>query len=470
MGLRARFVIALPFVLLAVPTLFAQSPHSDNAHNTGTNGSWINQYREPASRLIGEAMGSTFAWQRLSVLTDTIGHRLSGSPALERAVQWAVDEMKRDGLENVHTERVMVPKWVRGAESAEMVEPVRHPIVMLGLGDSIGTPPDGVQGEVLALHSFEELDSKASLVRGKIVFFNVPFTAYGETVRFRSGGPSRAARYGAVAMLIRSVGPDGLRTPHTGALQYSTDAPKIPAAAITTEDADRIQRMTDRGNRVVVRLTMEAHFEPDAESANVIGELRGRERPEEIVVVSGHLDSWDVGAGASDDGGGCIVTWEALRIMKKLNLRPRRTVRVVLWSNEENGGRGGLAYRDQHRAELSKHVMMLESDGGVFRPLGFGFTGNEAGRQTVRTIASLLTGIAADQINGGGGGADIGPSVTEGRIPAMSLDVDGSKYFLIHHTPADTIDKIDPVEMAKCAAAVAVMAYVIADLPQRLGQ
>ena len=468
---RARFVIALPFVLLALTNVLAQSPHTDNARATGTNGSqWIHQYREPASRLIGEAMGSTFAWQRLAVLTDGIGNRLSGSPALERAIEWAAEEMKRDGLENVHTERVLVPKWVRGTESAEMVEPVRHPIVMLGLGDSIGTPPEGVQAEVLAFHSFEELDSKASLVRGKIVFFNVPFTAYGETVRFRSGGPSRAARYGAVAMLIRSVGPEGLRTPHTGALQYSPDAPKIPAAAITTEDADRIQRMTDRGNHVVVRLKMEAHFEPDAESANVIAELRGRERPDEVVVVSGHLDSWDVGAGASDDGGGCIVTWEALRIMKKLNLRPRRTVRVVLWTNEENGGRGGLAYRDQHRAELPKHVMMLESDGGVFRPLGFGFTGNETGRQTVKTIASLLSGIAADQINGGGGGADIGPSVTEGRIPAMSLDVDGSKYFLIHHTPADTIDKIDPVEMAKCAAAVAVMAYVVADLPQRLGQ
>jgi carboxypeptidase Q len=468
---RSRFVIALPFVVLAVTTGLAQSPHSDNAHAAGTNGSqWINQYREPASRLIGEAMGSTFAWQRLAVLTDTIGNRLSGSAALEHAIQWAVEEMKRDGLENVHTERVMVPKWVRGTESAEMVEPARHPIVMLGLGDSVGTSQEGVQAEVVTFHSFEELDTKASLVRGKIVFFNVPFTAYGETVRFRSGGPSRAARYGAVAMLIRAVGPEGLRTPHTGALQYSPDAPKIPAAAITAEDADRIQRMTDRGSRVVVRLKMEAHFEPDAESANVIGELRGRERPEEIVVVSGHLDSWDVGAGASDDGGGCIVTWEALRIMKKLNLRPRRTVRVVLWTNEENGGRGGLAYRDQHRAELPRHVMMLESDGGVFRPLGFGFTGNETARQTVKTIASLLSGIAADQINAGGGGADIGPSVTEGRIPAMSLDVDGSKYFLIHHTPADTIDKIDAVEMAKCAAAVAVMAYVVADLPQRLGQ
>jgi len=471
MGQRAQLVVALPFLVLTATTVRAQAPHSDNAHATGTNGSsWIAQYREPAARLIGEAMSSTFAWQRLAWLTDTIGNRLSGTPALERAIQWAADEMKRDGLENVHTERVMVPKWVRGAESAEIVEPALHPLVMLGLGDSVGTPADGVQADVLALHSFEELDSKASQVRGKIVFFNVAFTTYGETVRFRSSGPSRVARYGASAMLIRSVGLDGLRTPHTGALQYAPDAPKIPAAAIASEDADRLQRMVDRGGRVVVRLKMEAHFEPDAESANVIGELRGREKPDEIVVVSGHLDSWDVGTGASDDGGGCIVTWEALRIMKKLNMRPRRTVRVVLWTNEENGGRGGLAYRDQHRGELGRHVMMLESDGGVFRPLGFGFTGNEPARQTVKAIATLLDGIAADQINPGGGGADIGPSVTEAHIPAMSLDVDGSKYFLIHHTPADTIDKIDSVEMAKCAAAVAVMAYVVADLSQRLGQ
>jgi carboxypeptidase Q len=273
-----------------------------------------------------------------------------------------------------------------------------------------------------------------------------------------------------VAMLIRAVGPDGLRTPHTGALQYATDAPRIPAAAITSEDADRIQRMADRGSRVVVHLTMDAHFEADAESANVVGEIRGREKPEEVVVVGGHLDSWDVGAGATDDGGGCVVTWEALRLMKKLNLRPRRTVRVVLFTNEENGGRGGLAYRDAHRGELEKHVMMLESDGGVFRPLGFGFTGNDAARQTVKTIATLLSGIAADQISGGGGGADIGPSVQESHTASMSLEVEGGKYFLIHHTPADTIDKIDPVEMAKCAAAVAVMSYVIADLPRRLGE
>ncbi|PYQ97670.1 MAG: carboxypeptidase [Acidobacteria bacterium] len=469
---RVGFRLAVSFLTLAVTApaahVRAQASHPSTSVSRP---SWLDSYREPAARLIGEAVGSTFAWDRLSILTDSIGNRLSGTPALDRAVQWAVAEMTRDGLENVHTERVMVPKWVRGSESAEILEPARHPLVMLGLGDSVGTSSaggDGVQGEILVVRSFEELDAKAAAARGRIVFFNAHFTNYGETVRFRSAGPSRAARHGAIGMLVRAVGPGGLRTPHTGALQYSSDAPKIPAAAITTEDADRLQRMADRGSRIVVRLKMDAHFEPDVESANVVGEIRGRDRPGEIVVVSGHLDSWDVGAGATDDGGGCVVTWEALRIMKKLNLRPRRTVRVVLWTNEENGGRGGLAYRDQHRAELSKHVLMLESDGGVFRPLGFGFTGSDAARETVKAIASLLAGIAADQVIAGGGGADIGPSVQEGHLPAMSLEVDGSRYFLIHHTPADTIDKIDPVEMAKCAAAVAVMAYVVADLPQRL--
>ena len=462
---RVGFLYAFPLVVLA-----ATAPHAQTRQAPPAKPAWLEAYRDPASRLIGEAVSSTFAWDRLAVLTDSIGNRLSGTPALDHAIAWAVTEMNKDGLENVHTEKVMVPKWVRGTESAEIVEPARHSMVMLGLGDSVGTTGDGIQAEVLVVRSFEELDAKAAAAKGRIVLFNVPYTNYGETVRFRATGSSRASRLGAVAMLIRAVGPAGLRTPHTGALQYSADAKKIPAAAISSEDADRLQRMADRGGKVVVRLKMDAHVDADVESANVVGEIRGRERPDEIVVVSGHLDSWDIGAGATDDGGGCVVTWEALRIMKKLNLRPRRTVRVVLWTNEENGGRGGLAYRDRHRAELAKHVMMLESDGGVFRPLGFGFTGSEAGRETVKAIATLLAGIAADQISPGGGGADIGPSMTEARVPGMSLEVDGAKYFLIHHTPADTIDKIDPVEMAKCAAAVAVMAYVVADLPQRLGE
>src|SRR6185436_5196340 len=379
---------------------------------------WLDPYREPAARLIGEATGDTFAWRRLAALTDSVGHRWSGSPQLERAIEWAVAEMKRDGLENVHTEKVMVPHWVRGNESAEMVEAARHPMVMLGLGGSVGTRPEGVQAEVLTVHSFNELEAAGQKARGKIVFFNVPYTAYEETVTYRSDGPARAARLGAVASLVRSVGPPGLRTPHTGSLQYTPEAPQIPAAAITTEDADRLQRIADRGTRIVVRLKMEAHTEADAQSANVVGELRGREKPNEFVVVGGHLDSWDVGTGATDDGGGCVVTWEALRLMKKLNLRPRRTVRVVLWTNEENGTRGAIAYRDRHRAELANHVMMMESDNGVFRPPGFGFSGSEAARQKVRAIATLLRGIAADAILAGGGGADINPSIREARIPS----------------------------------------------------
>jgi len=433
-------------------------------------GDWLAAYREPSVRLIAEATSDAFAWRRLATLTDAIGHRLSGSAELDRAIQWAVAEMTRDGLENVHTEKVMVPTWVRGSESADIVSPAHQSIAMLGLGGSIATPPTGLEADLLVVSSFEDLDVHASQARNRIVFFNVPFTSYNETSRYRWEGASRAARHGAVAALVRSIGPNGLRLPHTGVLQYAPDVTRIPAAAIASEDADRIQRMVDRGDRVVVRLKMEANVLADAESANVVAELRGRERPDEIVVVGGHLDSWDVGDGASDDGGGCVVTWEALRLMKRLNLRPRRTVRLVLWTNEENGGRGGRAYREQHRRELPHHVMMLESDTGVFRPRGFGFAGSDRARRTVATIATLLGGISASEIGPGGDGADISPSVSEAHIPALSLEVDSSRYFLIHHTQADTVDKIDAADMARCAAAVAVMAYVVADLPQRLGE
>jgi carboxypeptidase Q len=456
----------LKFVARALLLVLAFLPSSAAADSTPA---WLDAYRPRAARLIAEATRDDFAWQRLAVLTDTVGHRLSGSPQLDRAIAWAVAELKRDGLENVHTEKVMVPKWVRGSESAEIVEPARRPLAMLGLGGSVATPREGIEAGVLVVHGFEELEAHAAHAKGRIVLLNVAFTTYGETVRYRVRGASRAARHGAVAVLVRSIGPDGLRLPHTGELAYEPGAPRIPAAAISSEDADALDRMTARGDRVTVRLRMEAHFEPDAESANVVAEIRGRERPEEIVVVSAHLDSWDVGAGATDDGGGCVVAWEALRLMKKLNLRPRRTVRLVLWTNEENGGRGGYAYRDRHRAELASHVAMIESDNGVFRPIGFGFSGSDAARQTVMAIASLLSDLPASSVVAGGDGADIAPSLQEAHIPGLSLEVDSSTYFAIHHTQADTVDKIDPAEMAKCAAAMTVMAYVLADMPQRLG-
>jgi carboxypeptidase Q len=338
---------------------------------------------------------------------------------------------------------------------------------MLGLGNSVGTPADGIEAELLIVRNYQELDAAGERVKGKIVLFNVPFTTYGETVPFRSAGPSRAAALGAVAALVRAVGPPGLRTPHTGALNYAAGVPRIPAAAVTTEDTDRLQRMIDRGNTIRLRLKMEAQFLPDADSFNVVGEIRGREKPDEVIVVGGHFDSWDVGTGSTDDGGGCVVTWEALRLMKKLNIRPRRTIRVVLWTNEENGLRGGNAYRDRYRDQLLNHVLMLESDSGVFRPTGFGFTGSDTARQAVRDIATLLKGIRADRIGATGGGADIGPSVEAGKVPSMSLEVDGN-YFLLHHTPADTVDKIEPMDMSRASGAIAVMTYVIAEMPERL--
>lgn len=429
--------------------------------------SWLDPHREAASRLLGEALSSRFAWERLAELGDTFGHRLSGSDALEDAIDWAVESMQRDGLEHVRKEPVKVPHWVRGEESLEIVSPRRHVVVMLGLGNSVGTPPGGIEAELLVVRSFEELTAAGERVKGRIVLFNVPFTTYGDTVRYRATGPSRAAALGAVAALVRSVGPAGLRTPHTGALTYDPASPKIPAAAVTTEDADRLQRMTDRGATLRLRLRMGARMLPDADSYNVVGEIRGRERPDEVIVLGGHFDSWDIGTGSTDDGGGCIVTWEALRLMKKLNLRPRRTVRVVLWTNEENGLRGGTTYRDRYREQLGNHVLMLESDSGVFRPTGFGFSGSNAARARVRDIATLLRGIQADRIGPSGGGADIGPSVEAGSIPAMSLEVDGN-YFLLHHTPADTVDKIDPMDMARASGAIAVMAYVVAEMPERL--
>jgi carboxypeptidase Q len=340
---------------------------------------------------------------------------------------------------------------------------------MLGLGNSVGTSMNGVIADVVVVGSFDELDAKAAQVKDRIVLFNVPFTNYGQTVQYRTTGPSRAARHGAVAALVRSVGPVGLRTPHTGSTNYADDAPKIPAAAIPVEDAERFQRLQDRGVRIRVALKMDAHFEPDAESFNVIGELTGRELPNELVVIGCHFDSWDVGVGASDDAGGCIVTWEALRLMKKLDLRPRRTVRVVLWTNEENGLRGANAYRDRHMEDLKNHVLLLESDGGVFDPAGFGFTGPETARAQVTAIAGLLTSLGADTIAASGGGADIGPAGTAGNIPMMSHLVKGD-YFLIHHTPADTIDRITPKQMSDNAAAIAVMTYVIAEMPRRLGR
>jgi carboxypeptidase Q len=425
------------------------------------------EYRAAADSLIRRAQADSFAYARLAELTDRFGARFSGTPSLEQAIDWVVAQMRADGLENVHTEPVMVPRWVRGQESAELVAPRRARLHMLGLGGSMGTPPGGIEAEVLVVNSFDDLARRAADARGKIVLFDVPFTTYGETVAYRGRGASEAARVGAVAALIRSVGPFGMQTPHTGSMRRDS-ATRIPAAALSMEDAMLLHRMQDRGERVRVRLVMGAQTLPDVPSRNVVAELRGRERPDEVVVMGGHIDSWDVGAGAMDDGGGSVAAWEAVRLMKRMNLRPRRTVRVVLWTNEENGLRGGNAYRDQHRAEMEKHVFAIESDLGVLEPRGFSFGGADAAYERVaRELMPLLAGMRADTLTKDGGGADIGPIMALG-VPGMELLVDPARYFWYHHTEADTIDKLDPGELARCVAAMAVAAYVTAEMREPL--
>lgn len=442
------------------------------------------EYRAAAERIVAATRSGTDAWRKLEVLCDEIGPRLSGSPALEKAIAWAMKELKRDGLEDVRAERVMVPKWVRGRESLMLLAPRERPLPMLGLGGSVGTPPAGIEAEVLAVESVEALQALGpNAAAGKIVLFNYAMPAYdektgsgyGRTVRYRSRGATWAAEAGAVACLIRSVTARAMNAPHTGMMQYDKpDVQRIPAAAITIEDAEMITRLSRRNVPVRVRLMMEARDEGLAESANVVASLRGREKPEEIVIISGHFDSWDVGHGAHDDGGPCVSVMEAAALLKRLNLIPRRTIRVVLWTNEENGLAGSKQYRIDHEDELPLHVAAIESDSGVFRPEGFSVQmadkeRQERARKRLEQLAPLFEGVGPMRFGSGYSGADIG-GLAEHGVACLGLDVESSRYFDYHHSATDTLDKIDPKDLEDNVAAIAIMAYVLAEMPERLGE
>ena len=442
-------------------------------------------YRDATQRITDAALASDHAYERLSELCDEIGHRLSGSKSLQEAVTWAAERMRADGLD-VTLQPVMVTHWVRGSERLEMLAPRRQDLAMLGLGGSVGTGRGGTSGEIVVVRDWDELRALPdAAVRGKIVVYNAPFTTYGETVRYRSRGASEAAKRGAVAALVRSVGPTSLRTPHTGALRYDEKITpvRIPSAAIAIEDAEMLARLAQRHIPVRLRLQMQARTRPKALSHNVIGELRGRELPDEIVVLGGHIDSWDVGQGAHDDGGGCVISMEAVRIIKALGLQPRRTLRVVLWTNEENGLGGARAYRDSLGDAVKNHVAAIESDGGVERPLAFGVAvrhedenkivdeaaraRHESAVARARELLPLLAPVGITEISDDGGGADIGPLMEHGVVGIAHRTV-GEKYFEIHHTEADAVDKVDPAELRKNVAAMAVLAYVLAEMPGRL--
>lgn len=435
-------------------------------------------YREPAGRILGAAMTDAEGWEKLEYLTTEIGHRLSGSPQLERAIEWAAERMEREEL-HVRKLPVKVPHWVRGEESARLVAPVERPLPILGLGMSIGTPEEGITAPVVAVTSYDELEALSrSEVEGKIVLYAVPWMGYGRTVTYRSTGASRAAALGAVAALVRSATGRSLKTPHTGAMRYDDTHPRIPAAAVTVEDAEWMRRAIERGHEVTVHLEMGAHMLPDADSFNLVAEIPGRELPDEVVVMGGHYDSWDVGQGAHDDGAACIAAWHALTLIHRLGLRPRRTLRVVLWTNEENGLRGGRAYREWVGNDVDQHVAAIEMDGGVERPIGFGFglrfgsedgsdAAYERGLATLSQIGALLEGLDAGTMRRGGGGADIGPLMRDG-VPGLALRTVGEHYFDWHHTEADTLDKVDPQNFRRAMAMLGVVGYVLADMPGTL--
>ena len=426
------------------------------------------RYRAPADKLVDAAMIDFEGYNRLAYLCYRIGNRLSGSPGLDRAVAWSADQMKAVGLSNVRTIPVQVPHWVRGNESGRMLTPLQRPLHMLGLGMSIGTPPGGITADVVAVSDFNELEKLGrEKVQGHIVVYNEVYRGYGPTVVYRRSGASRAAALGAVAVLVRSITPLAMQAPHTGEMHYDEGSPQIPAAAISPEDAMMMARLYADGVPVKVHLEMGAHMERDAESADVIGEIPGKEHPEEVVVLGGHLDSWDVGQGAQDDGASIIACLQAAALMKKLGLEPRRTIRVAFWVNEENGGRGGEAYRAWIGDRIGQQVAAIEMDGGAETPRGFGASVDGPSLDILRQAAKLLERVGAGEITGGGGGEDIAPLMRDG-VPGLAERTTGLHYFDWHHSEADTFDKVGLEDFRKNVAALAVMSYVLADMPGRL--
>jgi len=475
-----RPVALLACVACASPASHGQtSPWVDDTSlPAGAPTPIANRYRDVAAKIVATARADRGAYTKLAHLTDRIGNRLAGSASLDHAIAWAAQTLKDDGLV-VRTEKVMVPHWVRGAEEVSITAPITRHLRALSLGGSIATPKAGITAPVVVVHDWKELETKQEQVKGAIVVYNVAMPAwtaehgsgYGKTVEYRSNGASRAAKHGAVAALVRSVTAHSLGTPHTGAMRYDNDASKIPTAAITVEDAELIDRLSQKG-AVTMHLRLEPQTLPDVESANVIGELRGREKPDEVVVIGGHIDSWDVGQGAHDDGAGCVTMMQALRVLRQLGLTPRRTIRVVLFTNEENGVRGGKTYAEQHAAELGKTVLALESDSGGYPPRGFTVTHKDeaAGKRTrarIADIATMLAPIGAQRVTAGHAGTDVEPMEPSG-VPTVGLEVENRTYFDYHHTEADTLDKVDPANLADMVAAVAVLAYVVADLPERI--
>jgi hypothetical protein len=476
-----RLVFCVGFFLTAIITLAQKAPSDETLTPTPTATPIVfsPQTLSDLKRVQQVALSSDYAYRQVAHVSNNIGPRLSGSTQAAKAVEYVANELKAVGCE-VQLEKVIVPHWVRGEETAQLVswpgmaDGTTQKIVLCALGQSVATPKDGITSEVVAVRNFDELKAMArDRVQGKIVLFNYPFDkrmaaqghsgeAYGEAVTYRSDGPSAAARQGALACLIRSVGGADYRIPHTGQTKYAGDAPKIPAGAVSAEDAELISFLAKQGS-VKMKLVLTPQTLPDVESANVIGDIKGSEHPDQFVVVSGHLDSWDLGTGAIDDGAGVAVSMETANVIHKLNLKPKRTIRVIAWMNEENGLAGSKRYAREQEKNWMNHFASMETDGGADHPIGLHVKAKAEVKEMLKPVAAILQDSGAGALDlTEHAGADIGP-IEKAGVPSFAPIQDNRVYFNFHHTAADTLDKIDPKQLAENSAVVAVAAYALAN-------
>jgi carboxypeptidase Q len=459
------FILPFPFIIIVLLGLSCQ-PQSGNQ---GTEASSVDEEDARMIKMIfDEALANGKAYGWLEHLCKEIGPRLAGSENSLRALDWTEKIMQEEGFDQVFRQEVMVPHWERGAKEVARIIGSGERLNALALGGSIGTGASGIQGEVIEVQSLDEVDELGEKVKGKIVFYNRAFdqrnvstgAGYGGAVDQRSRGAIRAGKYGAIGVVIRSVTSAFDDAPHTGAMNYDDDIEKIPAAALGFQSADILTEALKNGP-VELFLKMNCQWFPDAKSANVIGQIEGSEKPEEYIIVGGHIDSWDVGEGAHDDGAGCMHSIEALRILKEIGYEPRHSLRAVMFMNEENGVRGGAKYAEIAKSNNDKHILAIESDAGGFSPRGFGISGADASLEKLRGWLPLFPQNTISFINKGGGGVDVGPLHRETQTPMMGLGVDPQRMFDVHHSPNDVFETVHRRELHLGAASLAAMIYLV---------